>query len=81
MQATFTITGSELSPTLFEQIKSMFRGDAKNFEVTIRVKPKESAESNRQRIEQAAREMERGENVVQFTGVEFEQLVQELSKR
>jgi hypothetical protein len=81
MQATFTVAGTELSPTLFEKIKNLFQGDAQNFEVTIRVKAKESAESNRQRIEQAAREMERGENVVKFTGIEFDQLVQELSKR
>jgi hypothetical protein len=46
----------------------------------VRVKEKETVESNRQRIEQAALEMERGENVVRFTAIEFDTLVQQLSK-
>jgi divalent metal cation (Fe/Co/Zn/Cd) transporter len=81
MQAIFTITGAELSPTLFEQIKSLFQGEAHNFEVVIRVKSKETQEEGRKRLEQRMLEMERDENVVKFTGDEFDTLAKQLSKR
>jgi hypothetical protein len=80
-QATFTVLGTELNADLFEKIKSLFQGNAQNFEIFIRVKAKETIDANRQRIELAAQEMERGENTVQLTGSEFDKLVQQLSKR
>jgi hypothetical protein len=81
MQAIFTITGTELSPTLFEQIKNLFQGEAQNFEVVIRIKSKETLEEGRKRLERRMETMERSENVVQFTGEEFESLTKQLSKR
>ena len=45
-------------------------------EIFIKIKDKESREEMRQRIEQSAAEMERGENVVSFSGEEFEHFLQ-----
>jgi hypothetical protein len=81
MQATFTITGTEFNPDLFEHIKNLIQDKAQNFEIFIRVQSKETQEEGRKRLEQRMLEMERGENIVKFTGAEFEQLVKKLPKQ
>ena len=45
----------------FEKIKSLFNGNEQDFEIFIRVKAKETQKEINQRIEDAARELERNE--------------------
>ena len=80
-QATFTISGLEFNNDVVEKIKSLFNGKEQDFEIFIRVKAKETQKEINQRIEDAARELERNENTVFFASAEFENLVQNLSKR
>jgi NAD+--asparagine ADP-ribosyltransferase len=80
MQATFTVAGTEFNTDFLEKIRSLFRGNGQNYEIVVRVKEKETQEESNARIERRILEMERGENVVKFTGAEYEQLVQQLSK-
>jgi hypothetical protein len=81
MQATFTIAGTEFNADFLEKIRSLFRGNGQNYEIVVRVKEKETQEASNARIERRILEMERGENVVKFTGDEFDALAKQLSKR
>lgn len=81
IQATFTLSGSEFNNELVEKIKALLKESSQNFEIFIRVKAKESPEDIKRRIEEAAEELERGENTVFFTPAEYEMLTQNLSKR
>ncbi|MEN9613403.1 MAG: hypothetical protein RLZZ628_4217 [Bacteroidota bacterium] len=74
IQATFTFSGAEFNHDLIDKIKKIFQGDDQNIEIFIRVKTKESTDAHRKRIENAAQELERGENTVLLTGNEFESL-------
>jgi NAD+--asparagine ADP-ribosyltransferase len=80
IQSTFTLSGTEFNTDFLEKIRNLFRGNGQNYEIVVRVKEKETQEEANTRIERRMLEMERGENIVPFTGVEFEQLVQQLSK-
>lgn len=80
VQATFTVSGNDFTPDVFEQIKQFINGSGQDVEIFIKVKTKESRELMRQRIEQSAAEMERGENVISFSGEEFENLLETLSR-
>lgn len=79
LQATFRISGSELTTELLEKIKSMFIGDSKDFEVIISVKPKESPEDQKLRIDRSIENIERKENLVAFSPEEYDSLVRQLS--
>ncbi|MBK7936508.1 MAG: hypothetical protein IPJ82_05230 [Lewinellaceae bacterium] len=73
-EATLNVTGAEFNSGLIERIKVLLNGDLKDFEFQIRIKAKGSREEIRRRIEEAAAEMERGENTVLFTAEEFDRL-------
>ena len=60
-QATFTISGLEFNNDVVEKIKSLFNGNEQDFEIFIRVNAKETQKEINQRIEEAARELERNE--------------------
>ena len=76
VQATFTVSGNDFTSDVFEQIKQFVNGNGQDMEVFIKIKNKESREEMRRRIEQSATEMERGENVISFSGEEFEHFLQ-----
>lgn len=80
-QATFTISGSEFNLELIEKIKSLFNGNSQDFEVVIRIKPKESHLAMKKRIDQSIKNLEAGENVVSFSVQEYETLVQNLTNK
>jgi hypothetical protein len=73
VQATFTVSGSDFTAEVFEQIRTFVRSQ-KECEVFIKVTMKESREQMRKRIEQSAAEMGRGENTVFLSGEAFEKL-------
>jgi hypothetical protein len=75
-EATLNVTGSEFNSDLIKRINALLNGNIKDFEFQIRIKAKESSEEMRRRIEEAAAEMERGENTVLFTAEEFDRLTQ-----
>jgi mannose/fructose-specific phosphotransferase system component IIA len=81
IQATFTVSGSEFNNELVEKIKMLLKEQGQNFEVFIRVKAKESPNEMKNRIEEAAAELERGENTVFFTPTEFETLSEKLAQQ
>lgn len=79
VQATFTVSGNDLTSDVFEQIKQFVNGSERDLEVFIRIKDKEPREQMRRRIEQSAAKMERRENVISFSGEEFENFLETLS--
>ncbi len=79
LQATLKISGSELTAELLDKIKSLFNGDSKDFEVTISVKPKETTEAAKLRIDRSIENIERKETIVAFSPEEYETLVRQLS--
>lgn len=81
LQATIKISGSELTSEFLEKIKSLFTGDSKDFEVTISVKPKETPEAAKLRIDRSIESIERKENLVAFSPEEYETLVRQLSRQ
>jgi hypothetical protein len=70
MQSTFTLSGTEFNSEFLEKIRSLFRGNGQNYEIVVRVKEKETQAEINARIERRMLELERGENVVKFTGIE-----------
>jgi hypothetical protein len=81
VQATFTVSCSEFNCDLVEKIKFLLKEQGQNFEIFIRVRAKESQEDMKKRIEEAALELEQGDNTVFFSPTEFETFAQKLSKR
>ena len=79
LKATIKISGSELSAELLDKIKSLFTGDSSDFEVTISVKPKESAEAAKLRIDRSIENIEEKENLIAFSPEEYDTLVRQLS--
>ncbi len=79
VQATFNISSSDFDQSLFDKIKSFIEGN--DSEIQVRIKRKESREEMRRRIEHAMDETERGENLISFTGDEYEALVKNLSNQ
>jgi ERCC4-type nuclease len=78
LQASITVSGSELTAELLEKIKSLFQGESKDFEVTILVKPKETQEAVNLRINQSIENIEIKKNVVAFSSDEYDSLVKQL---
>ncbi len=74
VQATFTMSGDDFTADMFERIRQFIQGG--DYEVFIKVKVKATKGEMRRRIEQSAAEMERGENVISFSGEEFENLLE-----
>lgn len=86
IETTFKITSlSEFNEGLIEKIRSFMSGGDVEITVNVRskkkVKPLESREVMNQRIEQAMREAERGENMITFTSQEFDALIQKLDAK
>jgi low affinity Fe/Cu permease len=79
VQATFNVSSIDFDQRLFDKIKLFIEGN--DSEIQVRIKRKESREEMRRRIEQAIEETERGENLISFTGEEYETLVKNLSKK
>jgi len=80
-QATFSIPGSEFNEEIFERIKNLLGIDRSEFDVFIRVKRKETPAQMKKRIEESIQNIEKRENLITFTGQEYEQLVQKLSNQ
>ena len=80
IQATFTVSGSDFNADVFEQIKAFINSKGQDFEVLIKIKPKESPNEMRKRIENAMDDTEKGINLINFTGDEYDNLVNQLSK-
>ncbi len=80
-EATLNVTGSEFNSELIKKINVLLNGNIKDFDFQIRIKPKESREEMRHRIDQAIENIERGENLIEFSPEEYEALVQKLSQR
>ncbi len=76
VQATFTVSGNDFTPDVFEQIRQYVNGSGRDVEIFIKIKDKEPREQMRRRIEQSAAEMERGENIVSFSGDAFENFLE-----
>ena len=72
IQATFTVSGSDFNADIFEQIKAFINSKGQDFEVLIKIKPKESPNEMRKRIENAMDDTEKGINLLNFTGDEIE---------
>ena len=75
------VTGSEFNSDLIKRINALLNGNIKDFEFQIRIKARESREEMRRRIEESIENIERGENLVEFSPEEYETLVQKLSQR
>jgi hypothetical protein len=79
MEAIIKLKLSELKADLLGVIQKMFNGQSVEIEIHVRHAPsvltKETKEEYRLRIERAVQNIEKGENVVQFTGEEFEELM------
>jgi|APTNR8051073442_1049403.scaffolds.fasta_scaffold00580_10 hypothetical protein len=80
LQATFTVSGAELTGELLEKIKNLFHGDSTNFEVTISVRPKEDPETARARIDRSIENIENQNNLVALSPEEYETVVKQLSR-
>ena len=80
-QTTFSISGSEFNEELFLRIKNLLGLEIADFEIFIRVKRKETKTAMNRRIEESIQNIEKGENLIKFTGQEYEQLVQKLSNQ
>ncbi len=81
LQATFKISGAELSAELLDKIKNLFIGESGDFEVVITVRPKESLEEQKLRIDRSIENIENKENIVPFSPEEYETLVSQLSRQ
>ena len=79
VQAVFNISSSDFDQQLFDKIKSFIEG--RDSDIQVRIKHKESHAEMRKRIEQSMDETVRGENLISFTGVEYEELVKNLSNK
>lgn len=79
VQAVFNISSNDFDQALFNKIKSFIEGS--DSDIQVRIKNKESREEMRKRIEQAMDETVRGEHLISFTGVEYEDLVKNLSNK
>jgi excinuclease UvrABC nuclease subunit len=78
VQAVFNVSSKDFDQSLFDKIKSFIEGN--DSEIQVRIKRKESRAESRRRIEQAMDETLRGENLISFTGEEYESLVKNLTK-
>jgi hypothetical protein len=79
VQAVFNISSNDFDQQLFNKIKSFIEGS--DSDIQVRIKHKESRQEMRQRIEEAMDETVRGENLISFTGDEYETLVKNLSNK
>ena len=81
-QATFTISGSELTQEFLETIQLMFKGKkSQDIEIFIRVKAKETSTEAKQRIEQSIENLEKGENLISFSSSDYDSLVKGMSEK
>lgn len=81
VQATFTVSDTEFNAELVEHIKSIFAVKGQQFEVFIRVKRKETLQEAKERIDRSIENIENGEQLVAFSGEEFEALAAQLSHK
>lgn len=81
VQATFTVSDAEFNAELVERIKSIFAVKGQQFDVVIRVKRKETPQEAKERIGRSIENIENGEQLVTFSGEEFEALVAQLSNK
>ena len=76
--ATITITGAELTGDLLEKIKQLFQNGNSKVNVTISVKSEETQEEVNRRIERSMENIIKRNNLVAFTGEEYEEFVRKL---
>ena len=81
VQATFTVSGNDFTSDVFEQIRQFVNGNAKDVEIFIKIKNKESREQMRRRIEKAMDDTEKSVNLMSFTPDEYDNLVKKLSTK
>ena len=77
MQALIRIKASELDLAFVEKIKTLFHDEI--LEIGIDTERPAGISSDITRLNQAIEHVERGQNLVSFTGDEFEQLAQKLA--
>ena len=77
MQALIRIKASELDMNFVEKIKTLFKDEVLEIGINTERLSKEENYSNE--LNQAIENVERNENLVAFTGGEFEQLAQKLA--
>ncbi len=76
---TLNISSEEFNIETINKIKSLFNG--RDFDISIRAKEKETREQMRTRIEKALNDTETGENLINFSAVQYEHLVKQLSSK
>ena len=79
VQAVFNVSSNDFDQRLFDKIKSFIEGN--DSEIQVRIKRKESRKEMRLKIENAMDEAIRGENLISFTGEEYDTLVKKLSNQ
>lgn len=83
MEAIIKLKASELKPDLIGAIQKIFAGQSVEIEIRVRdtssLFVKESPEEYRRRIDGAIENSEKGENMVHFTGEEFEELMAKMT--
>lgn len=81
-QATFTISGAELTQELLDKIQQLFKGKkGQDIEVFIRVKAKETQEDANSRINRAIENIEQQKNLVTFSPEGYDALVKSLQEK
>lgn len=78
MQATIKINESELDYSFFKKLKTLFKGG--EFEIGIKTQKDLLQEEYRKKIDKSIENIERGENLIEYSGEEFESLITKLSK-
>jgi len=83
MQTTYRLKVSELSSDFLKSVKSLFKKDAE-IEITVSnfddfgLNKTETKEEYWARINKAIDNVEKGKNLIRFTGDEFEELTKKL---
>ena len=77
MQALIRIKASELDLAFIEKIKALFQDEV--LEIGINTERPTGIANNVTKLNQAIENVERNQNLVAFTGEEFEQLAQKLA--
>lgn len=77
MQALIRIKASELDLAFIEKIKALFQDEV--LEIGINTERSAGASNDIIKLNQAIENVERDQNLVAFTGEEFEQLAQKLA--
>ncbi len=79
MEATIKINEAEFDYSFFKKVKNLFKGG--EIEIGGKTQNDLRKEKYRQKIDKSIENIERGENLIEFSGEEFEALVAKLSNQ